>query len=344
MFKRFKSKTRSVLGMDIGPTSINMLELSFQGETLCVETCGYKPLPPNVVEAGGIIDSDTLSLTIKTLLSEMNPTTRHVALAVPDSMIMSKTIQFVNNLTDLELEELAFHEAKKLLMFSSEAIFVDFVVLGDSEIVGMVNVLLVISKSEPILKRIEAIKSAGLEVILVDIESYAMARALNYINRSSFEKVIMVVDISYPFMRLCIVTNGRVIYTRDEKIDIAPLLETLTEQEKKFVAEQSFLSNQEIMSKSWRLFSDLALLHLKRNIQLFLANGHYGAIHLIYVAGEGIELNKLAQYVEAELNISTLVINLLNHADIPNTPKGEKFSLSSSFLVSFGLAIRQMPC
>ncbi|ARG97894.1 hypothetical protein B6N58_09615 [Legionella micdadei] len=318
VFKRFKSKTRSMLGIDISSTSVRILEISTQNEKPCIEAFGCKPLIPSTVEAEGIIHTDVLTSTIKTLLSEIKPASRQVAIAVPDSMVISKIIQLVNNLNDLELEELAIHEAKKLLTFSSEELSVDFVVLGASEVFGMLDVLLVVSKSENIDKRVKALKSSGLEVIIVDIESHAIARAVNHINESNSEAVIAVIDIRPWSMRLCIITGGKVVYARDEIFDADQLLIPVLKP-----------------------ICDLALMHLKRNFQFFFANCHYREIDLIYVAGEGVNLNELAQFIGEGFGASTVVANPINCIEIVSHQQRERFSqLAPSFLVAFGLALR----
>ncbi len=351
MFRRFKSRSRAVLGVDICPTSVKIMVVSTYGEKCCIEAYGYERLPPN---SNSISEINTLTSTVQKLLAENKISTKLAALAVPDSSVISKTIQLLGSLTDLELEELAFLEAKKSLVYSADEISVDFVVLGPSnEFCGMLDVLLFASRTETINKRVAAIKGTGLKVNIVDIESYAIARVIELVfAKTDFTdyqtKIIAVIDIGYQFTRLCIMDAGRIIYTREETFGFKQLLDAVVQYYKVSFTEAQDLLEQEGMPENYvedvlQPFMDLILLHIKRNLQYFFTTSHYELIDHIYLAGEFIDLDKLASTMQDKVGVSTSVANPLQHIAVASNVNLQKLRrLAPSFLIALGLALGQL--
>ncbi|KTC85666.1 MULTISPECIES: type IV pilus biogenesis protein PilM [Legionella] len=331
MLKRFRTQCRSVLGIDLGPTAIRVIEMSCQDEKPRIEAYACQSLPSNLVESA---NTNELSEILRKLLSDLNSTAKHTAIALPDSIVITKTIQLVDNLTDLELEELVIHEANKSLIFSSEKINIDFAVLGaSSDFAGMLDILLVISKAENIDKRVNAISNAGLKVKLVELESHAIARAIGRL--TSQNKVIGIIELGNQFTRLCIIHNGRIIYTGEEALSNQQL----------FDAFQQTSIRQNLRLEMDKSDSDWILLHVKRNLQFFFANFHYENIDQLYLAGEGANFIHLSKLIQEAVNISTQVANPLNGLIVPNYLNVEELTqLAPSFSVAMGLALRAISC
>lgn len=325
MLKRFRSKSRAVLGIDLSPTAIRVIEISLQDKKPCIAAYAYQSLPSNLVEPSS---NDELSAVLKKLLSNLNSSAKYAAIALPDSMVISKTIQLVDSLNDFEREELATHEANKSLIFSSEEISIDFAVLGASnEFAGMLDILLIISKAENITKPVKAIRNAGVEVKVVELESHAIARAIGRLINQ--DKVIGIVDLDYQFTRLCIINNERIIYTREEVFSIQQV--SLLQG----IRQHSLLEKE----------SELILLHVKRNLQFFFANSHYENVDQIYLVGERSNLEQLSKFIEEAVKIPTQVANPFNGLIVAEPLNaGELTQLGPSFSVAIGLALRAIAC
>ena len=69
MFGLFKTKSETLLGLDISSTSVKLLELSKAGDRYRVEAYGVEPLPPNAVVEKNISDVEGVGEAIKRLVS-----------------------------------------------------------------------------------------------------------------------------------------------------------------------------------------------------------------------------------------------------------------------------------
>src|SRR5437016_8901883 len=76
----FGSKT--IVGLDVGSSSIKAVELKRKGRDLEVAHLGLEPLAPDIVVDSMIVDSGTVSSAISKLFTDCAIKTRNVATAV----------------------------------------------------------------------------------------------------------------------------------------------------------------------------------------------------------------------------------------------------------------------
>lgn len=303
MLKRHRAKRISLLGVDISPTSVKILEVSRSGSELCIEGYGCSPLPPNVFET----NKEHLITCIKKLLIQIDSSAKIAALALPDSTVFSKTLQLVDNLHELEMEELIFLEAGKYFSYPQDKINLDFVVLGPSiKSLGMLDVLLVASKADNIKKRVDLLKNIGLEVKIVDIESYAIASVIKHSipNDKGCER-IAIIHISNESLSLFVWESGKPIYSY----------------------EQSSLENYR--------------LEIKKKLHDFFFTFDDAFLDGIFLTGEFSELQELAQNLQEETGIVTFVANPFKHQLVSkNINLTELSKLAPLFVVAMGLVLR----
>ena len=75
-------KSKQVIGMDIGSSSIKIVELKQSGKELEVTRVGVEPLAPEIVVDGAIVDTGQVSNSIAKLFNEHKIKTKNVATAV----------------------------------------------------------------------------------------------------------------------------------------------------------------------------------------------------------------------------------------------------------------------
>lgn len=169
-FRRIK--LRSIVGIDIGSTSIRMLELSHHRGQYCIEAYAHMPLFQD------LSDTNLIANHIKQMHSNAHFSSKRVILAIPDPFVMSKMVQINVNVPAQDIEEWVLMEAEKCIPYPLDDICLDFNVLGPSaNHSDMLDVVIVAARSRNVALRVEAVCRAGLIVQIVDVESYAQARA-----------------------------------------------------------------------------------------------------------------------------------------------------------------------
>ncbi len=85
IFSFLKAKPKAVLGLDITSSSVKLIELSKTAGGYRVEAYMARPLPPNAVVEKNISDAESVTDTIRKVVSQAKPKGVEVACAVAGS-------------------------------------------------------------------------------------------------------------------------------------------------------------------------------------------------------------------------------------------------------------------
>ncbi|MCW8410053.1 pilus assembly protein PilM [Legionella sp. PATHC035] len=353
MLKLFQPKHRSILGIDITSTSVKVLEISGQEGDLVVENYGREVLPSNAMDGNTIKDIDVVSRCIKKVIDRLNTPCKQVALAVPDAAIISKVIQINEGLNDEEMEELIVTEADKYIPYPIDEINLDFEILGHSEKnPHMLDVLIVASRAENVNQRVETAVRAGLDAIVIDVESYAVERAAQQIAKdlpaSGQDKTIAIIDVGASYTHLFVLQGMKLVYSREEKFGGKQLIESIAEHYK-MTLEQATLAKEngelpeDYEKEVLEPFKEDILLQIKRTLQFFYSTSQDGDVDHILLAGGLAKLPGLVSLVQERLGMSTTIANPFSYM----TP-GKMMNLDAinndapSLMVACGLALRNI--
>src|SRR5438552_7292030 len=104
----FGSKT--IVGLDVGSSSIKAVELKRKGRDVEVAQLGLEPLAPDIVVDSMIVDSGTVSSAISKLFTDHEIKAKNVATAVSGHSVIVKKIS-LPSMSDQELAETIQKEA-----------------------------------------------------------------------------------------------------------------------------------------------------------------------------------------------------------------------------------------
>ena len=89
----FKTKSPSLIGVDIASTSIKLIELSQTGKgTFKLERYAIKTLPKDTVTDGNIANLDQVSDALKRGWKRLGSRNRNIAMALPAAMVITEKI------------------------------------------------------------------------------------------------------------------------------------------------------------------------------------------------------------------------------------------------------------
>lgn len=353
MLNLFKSKHRSILGIDISSTSVKILEISVNNVEYCVEGYGSAILPENAVEGNVIKDVDAVASSIKKLVSTSHFSSKQVACAVPDSSAISKIIQISSGLNEQEIEELVVSEADKYIPYPIDEINIDFNIVGPStKNSAMLDVLIVASRAENVSNRIEVITRAGLEPKIVDVESYAVERAAQLLTSElpagGEKKNIAIIDIGAIYTHLFVLHGMRIIFSREEEFGGKQLIDSAVQRyniqpgEALLGIEQGTLP-PDYAEEVLQPFNELILLQVKRALQFFFSTSHHTFVDHIVLAGGVAKQPGIAQLLQEHINIPTSVANPFGHMSMAKMVNREAIMQDSpTLMVACGLALRHI--
>ena len=353
MLKLFKPKHHSILGIDISSFSVKVLEISGAGDTLCVEGYGRELLPPNAIDGNVIKDIDAVAACIKKLVETAKITCKQVAIAVPDSAVISKVVQINDGLTDQEMEELIIIEADKYIPYPIDEINLDFEIQGHSaKSDSMLDILIVASRAENVNSRVEVLSKAGLEAKFVDVESYAVERAArlfaNELPAGGQDKIVAIIDIGGHYTHLFVLNGMKLIFSREEKFGGMHLVDAIAEQYN-MTTEQALIAKEENKLPDdydvavLEPFKEMILLQIKRTLQFFYSTSQFGFVDHILLAGGVARQYGLAALIQEHLNVPTTVANPLAYMTLSKKVNLDVINNDApSLIVACGLALRNV--
>jgi type IV pilus assembly protein PilM len=170
----FKRK-EPILGIDISPSAVKLIELSRSGTRFRVEAFAIEPLGEGMMEDRNPADTDDVAEAIRRAWRSSGARTRHAAVAVPTSGVITRTVPMPVEFKESDIETNIAIEASQYIPYPIEEIYLDFEVKGPSQAsVDMQDVMLVATRKENVDTREATLKNAGLIPAIVDVEAYAL--------------------------------------------------------------------------------------------------------------------------------------------------------------------------
>lgn len=216
----FGGKQEQLVGLDIGSTSIKLVELERGGGRYRVSRYAIKSLPRKAVQEHAIVDAEQVSDSIRSVVKRAGSKRKHAAIAIPGAHVMSKTIGMPSGMTDEELEQQIEFEADHYIPYPLEEVNLDFAVLGRSKQNPEEDDVLISACRRVVMDDyVATVEGAGLELKVVDVDTFAMERAFELIAEQQTGGGIAhsaaIFNIGFANMNLNVLENGTSIYTRD---------------------------------------------------------------------------------------------------------------------------------
>lgn len=344
-------KAPTVAGLHVGATSLKLLCLSKAGDRLQVEHYATAPLPHGAVLEKEIKDSAAITEAVKQLVAQTNGKIKQVAIALPDTAVISKVIQMDASLSEMKLEELVQFEAEQHLPHPLDEVSLDFQVLGpNAKNQQLLDVLLVASHKNNVEARVAAITAGGVQVKVVDVESYAVERASQLLRNEwpeqGNQQTVAIFILSALVLSLVVLHNNEVIFARNENFGSEQLTKTIQQRYNLSYAEaeQAKVNNTlpaDYNSEVLEPFKELVLLQIRRSLQFFFSTAQTSEIDYFVLAGGSAQLPGLTEKIAEQLNLKVAVADPFANMQLaPSVDAALLKHEAPGLLLCAGLAMR----
>jgi type IV pilus assembly protein PilM len=178
----FSKESKSALGIDIGTSSIKVVQLRREKGRVVLETYGAIALGPYAgVEIGRAtaLSADKIAEALKDVIREANVTTQDAAIAIPYASSLVSMIK-LPAAVEKQLAQVVPIEARKYIPVPISEVLLDWFVVSDSKSAsaeGKIEVLLVAIHNDTISKFRSIASTAALQVSFFEIEVFSSVRA-----------------------------------------------------------------------------------------------------------------------------------------------------------------------
>ncbi|SHN20917.1 type IV pilus assembly protein PilM [Cryptosporangium aurantiacum] len=193
----------SLIGLDIGSTSIRAVEAGLGREGPAVTNYAEVLLPPGAVQSGVVQDPKAVTLAVRQLRTAAPFKSKQTVLGVTNMQAVVREMA-VANLPPKDLRASLPFQVRDLLPLPVERSVLDFLPLEDPGHAETVRGLLVAAPKEPILAAVDAVERAGLTVLRVDLSSLALLRAAARLD----DQVEAIVDVGTQMTTVVVHADG----------------------------------------------------------------------------------------------------------------------------------------
>ena len=181
----FFSRSKNLVGLDIGSSSVKVVELRDlgKGKGYQLVNAAVEALSPEAIVDGAIMDSGLVTDAIQRSFTSRNIKASDCAIALSGHSVIIKRIS-LPVMSEEELAESIQWEAEQYIPFDVEDVNIAYQILKGTNLAGDGNmdVLLVAAKKDKINDYTAVVSQAGKNPALVDVDVFALQNAyeMNY--------------------------------------------------------------------------------------------------------------------------------------------------------------------
>ncbi len=310
-------KKKNVIGLDIGSSSIKLVELTEGKGGFKLQNLGVSSLPPEAIVDGALMDSVTIIDTIKGLISTSKVKTKDAVTSVAGHSVIVKKVSLPFT-SEAELGESIRWEAERYIPFDINDVNIDFQPFGaNPENPEVMDVVLVAAKKDIINDYVSVIMEAGLNPVIIDIDAFALENmlAINY----EFEKgeVVAIVNVGASITNINILKDNISGFTRDIFKGGSQITEDIQRQlhvdydeaEKIKVGSKVDVTSRSMIQTLLKTASESLAAEIKNSIDFFQSTTTYEKINKLYLSGGGSKIKDFNIVLQQELGIPVEMIN-----------------------------------
>jgi type IV pilus assembly protein PilM len=344
-------KKKSVAGLDIGSSSIKMVELDGKANSLNLVSLGYQNLPADTIIDGQIMELNAVSDAIQSVCNSNGVNATSVVTGVSGHSVIIKNI-VLPPMSAEELEESIDWHAEEHIPYDLADVSLDYQITGQSP--DATKVLIAACKRDRIENVRQAIQLAGKEPAIIDVDTFALQNCyeLNYMPNDS--QVVTLLNIGASTMNVNIVKGTTSLFTRDITVggsqftDVLQRSLGLSYQQAEAVKRGATNNVEGLEEKSieplMNNVTEIVAMEIQKTFDFYRATteDNQTVVQKILISGGGSKLQGLAQDLSARLELPVEVLDPFRSINVDSRKfdHGYLNDIMPEMAVAVGLAMR----
>lgn len=333
--------------LDIGTSSMRILQLSRGADGIFVlNKYAYVPIDASLTQDTSELGKRRLGETILGAVNQAGIRTKNIAIGLPASKTYTSIVE-TDNLPEKELHKTFSYELEKYVPMVMADAKADYIILGPSpNNPNKAEILVSSVAKEYVENEMELVESVGFNVIAMEPESLAVARALNPVGALDARVIVDMGENS---------TDLVVIYQDQPRLvrsipggfgvfvkSVAGALNVKEDQARQFILKFG-LAQDKVEGQVFKILSgplDNYVLELTKSVRFFqtkYANVRVGGIIL---ASYAARIPLISEYIEAKANIPTSWGNPWQFVRVSPDQQNVLGNVAMEFGVAIGLSER----
>src|SRR3984957_14135162 len=340
---------KNLVGVDVGASSIKVVQLKGARKGVSVARYGYAELPPQTIIDGHVMSAGHVTEALLKIFQDNKIQSKDVAVGVYGQSVIVRKIT-VPMMTAAELDEQIHWEAEQHIPFDIKVMSIDYEVLRRRPEAGQMGLLLVAAKKDEINDYAAILREAKLKPLVVDINAFTIQNIFENQYGLPPDGSIALLNVGAAVSSLNIVAKGVSAFTRE----ITNAGNAITEEIRKALScsyEQAEaykmgggptqMVPQEVTQIVQQACQGLAG-EIQRSLDFYLATSGEQEIGQIFVSGGSAYLAPLVQAIEKRARVPVQLfdpmVNLAVDAKTVDEPYAR--AMAAQMVVALGLSLR----
>lgn len=351
----FKKKDASVLGVDIGSSSLKVVQLRKEHGKAVLETYGELALGPygggDVGQATNL-SAEQITDTLKDLLREAKVTTNSCGVSIPFARSLLTLVNLPYRKDPKEQKTVVELEARKYIPVPISEVQLDWFIVPKMNpsqpseqqpaVGGTVEVLIVAVHNDELSLLQKVVTGAGLSASFYEIEIFSTIRAVV----EEHVKPVMVIDIGAASTKTYVVERGVVALSHSIGTGSQDITRAIAISGNVSIAKAEVLKKEEGIGGSdtlgspelvfSRIFSEVRRVLMQYEIE------HKKSVTTIIFTGGGGVTKELGAYAKKTFSIDVHVADPFIKTEAPAFMRPVLEEIGPEFAVAVGLAMRKL--
>jgi len=208
--RRNGHSVKRLVGLHIGASQLAAARVANNGSAELLQLARTS-LEPGVVVGGELRDPEKLTEALRAFFKEHDLPREGVRLGVANNRIGVRTFEIVGISDSKQLDNAVRFRAQETLPIPIEEAVLDYQVLSDEigpDNLSVKQVLLVVAYRESIDRYVDACRKAGIELVGIDLDAFALLRAMSAPRENRTNAALVVVSIGHERSTFA-VSNGK---------------------------------------------------------------------------------------------------------------------------------------
>src|SRR6266508_4190277 len=347
------AKSKTAVGLDIGSSSVKLVQLKEKKGGYQLLAFGSSPLPPEAIVDGALMNSAAIVQAIQELFAQHKVKARDVAIGVRGHSVIIKKIS-LPRMSQEELDESIQWEAEQYIPFDVKDVNIDTQILTpEADAAGQRGVRLVAAKKDMINDYTSVCVEAGLTATVVDVDAFAVQNAYEANYDANLGETVVLVNVGAAVSNINVISHGVTTFTRDITMGGNAFTEEIQKQLNISYDEAEALkvggqgeTDAVVPQEVERVIQGVAdqmAGEIQRSLDFSAATAADNRIARVFLSGGTARIPALFKVIEQRAAVPVEILNPFKAIEIDNRKFDPMLltSVAASAAVAVGLALRR---
>ena len=317
---------KNAVGLDIGSSSIKIIQLREDRKGVQLQAFDMAVLPPEAVVDGALMNFTAIVDRIRELVSANRIRNKDVAVSISGHSVIIKKIS-LPEMTPEELDESIQWEAEQYIPFDIKDVNVDVQILNPRAGQGQMDVLLVAAKKDVIHDYTSVVAEAGLRTTVMDVDTFSIQNMYELNYGFPPNETVALINVGASVVNINVIANGLTTFTRDISMGGGLLTAELQKQlnvsheeaEHYKTAGEGNITNTTIAREVKRLAERVSLTlvtEIQRSLDFYAATTINADIGRIFLSGGSAQIPQLVRALERNLEVPVELANPFKNINV----------------------------